>query len=171
MNEVKRVYFDELKEKSALARSARLQKRTINKEIYKMNTPCYTVNVNEFIEHNKFKALPDSLKKEYLEAVMANWRVGPSAIAKMWGITSGTIAPIMKRLDVKRAVGKTTSAATRRFFAEFVKQTPKRSAMSFCGGSLSFSGLFNEADILTRLKAIAPADRPIKVSIVVEVAD
>ena len=130
MHDIKKAYYDDLNEKSALARSARAGTRKskcwktyTKKELELMNGPTYRVNPNEFISYVEFKALPDTLKKEYCQTVIDNWNIGPNALAKMWGITGGTVCPILKRLGVKTNGKRSSTENTERFFADFVNGT------------------------------------------------
>lgn len=182
MDDIKKAYYDDLKEKSAIARSARLggrrhgTRKYTKKEIEQMNGPTYSVNLNKFLPYTEFKKLPDALKKEYLEHLIDTWHIGTTAIAKMWGITAGTSCPMMKRLGVKSKPVHASLEDTKRFFTEFVKsEIPVSSAqtkkMTFCNASLSFIGIYDEQSILQRFKSVIPNYMPVKITITVEAAD
>ena len=179
MDEIKKSYYDDLKEKSAIARSARLsgrkygERKYTKKELEAMSGPTHSVNLNQFIPYEEFKRLPDTLKKEYLTHIVETWNVGANAIARMWGLTSGTTSPMMKRLGVNSLSRHSGVNATRRFFDEFVngKTEPLVKKMTFCNASVSFIGIYDEQSILTRFKNLVPDYMPVKITITVEATE
>ena len=125
MTDEKHEFYDDVREKSLTARSAKAyaqkpKAQYSQKELNAMNGPTHSVNLKKYISYDAFKLLPDSLKKTYLENVIATWHIGTASLARMWGITAGTMNPIMKRLGVKCQAKRTNKADTDRFFAEFV---------------------------------------------------
>ena len=125
MTDEKFEYFNEVKEKSITARSAKAYAQKAKphytrKELEAMNGPTHSVNVKKYISYDEFKALPDSLKKSYLENLIVTWHIGANALARMWNITAGTMSPIMKRLGVSATTKRANKVDTDRFFAEFV---------------------------------------------------
>lgn len=179
MDDIKKAYYDELREKSALARSARVSayktKKTkyySRKELEAMNGPTYQVNLNTCMPYEEFKALPDTLKKEYLQHIVDTWHVGANAIAKMWNITCGTSHPIMKRLGVKTSGQRASKEATEKFFAEFVNTAPAQTKkMTFCNGSLTFIGIPDIEAIMRSVMAFTPAGKSVKITVAVESAE
>lgn len=179
MTDEKYEFFDEVKEKSIVARSARAyaqkpKRRYTKKELNAMNGPTHSVNPKKYITYAAFKALPDSLKKTYLESVIATWHIGAAALARMWGITAGTMSPIMKRLGVKGSSVRTNKADTDRFFAEFVNAdsapVPTKT-MAFSGSSVCFTGIYDERSLLSFLKNIVPREQPVKIQVTVAITE
>lgn len=180
MTDEKHEFYNDVREKSLTARSAKAyaqkpKTRYSQKELNAMNGPTYSVNLKKYIAYDAFKALPDSLKKTYLENVITTWHIGTAALARMWDITSGTMSPIMKRLGVKCQTKRTNKADTDRFFAEFVHGSaptaPTKKTMSFSGSSVCFTGIYDEQSLLSYLKNIIPPERQIKIQVTVSVAD
>ena len=67
----------------------------------KLNGPLYTVNLNQPMSWEDFKGLTDTLKREYLEGLMANYRASMKMLGRMFGVQSVTVSREMKRLGVK----------------------------------------------------------------------
>jgi hypothetical protein len=180
MTDEKNEYFDEVKEKSIVARSAKAyaqkpKHRYTKKELNAMNGPTHSVNPKKYIPYEAFKALPDSLKKTYLESVITTWHIGAAAIARMWGITAGTVSPMLKRLGVKASSTRTNKAGTDRFFAEFVNAdgsvAPTKKTMSFSGSSVCFTGIYDERSLLSFLKNIVPREQQVRIQVTVAVTE
>lgn len=106
-DDTRSAYYDDLREKSALARSAKSAARLkyarrtreyTRKELEAMNCPTYSVNLKEPITYEKFKAIPKDLQKVYLDEVFKNYRIGPSAIARMFGISNQYCGKLLRDL-------------------------------------------------------------------------
>lgn len=72
------------------------------KEIEKMNGECMTFNLRKPMSWDDFKALPDDLKKEYLEWMRATFGVSIQDISDMFMVHFTTIGKLSKRLGIKK---------------------------------------------------------------------
>ena len=56
-----------------------------------MSGPTYTINLKKRITYAEFKALPESLQKDYAQNIIDKYGVGPSALAELMGATAGAV--------------------------------------------------------------------------------
>lgn len=94
MNEVKQVYYDDLREKKSIKNSASKTNRTgkgpirfpsdymSKKEKAQMNGECRSWKYSEFPDRNAFNKMSDDIKIEYLNWIINTYGVGLSPISK-----------------------------------------------------------------------------------------
>lgn len=106
MRDEEYLFHEDIREKAITARSAhkwpsrsgcRMPKYTA-KELKEMNGPTYTVNLGKPIAYKEFKALSESLQKEYLRDIFAKYDIGMSAIAELLGVPVSTCASRLHKL-------------------------------------------------------------------------
>lgn len=122
-----------------------------------MNGPIYRVTAGEPIPWEEFKALPDTLQKTYIEHILAEYKVGPNAIARMFGISCTYCGNYLRGLGFSFS-GHTTPSETERFLCAYGKT--KEAAAQVAADkkntglerlSLTFSGGFSPEAIVARL--------------------
>lgn len=125
MNEEKQTLFEDVKEKNELARSARVATMngtcSIGKS-YSGEVEEYTASVNtkKWISREKYKALPNSLKKVYLEAIMTTFGVKAKNIYAKWGWNANKASRDCRQLGVKLQKGGRISELKMNAFNNFV---------------------------------------------------
>ena len=181
MKDEKYVFFEDVKEKAITARSSRKRPRRSGcrlpqytaKEMREMSGPTYTINLKRRITYTEFKALPESLQKDYVQNIVDKYGVGPSALAELMGANAGAVGVYLnkrgfsfkrgfqpKKEDLERFredYGISANAPTKKITLE---------NFSFC-----FSGAFNAAGFVKQIKAFVPEGQLLRVSVAVEVVE
>lgn len=117
MNDEKFVFIQDLREKKMAARGGR-HKRTHNgkggavklpsdylskRELNKMNGETTSYRLNEPMKWLEFKAMPDDLKRTYIEAICEKYNAPESHIALMMGASSNFYINELVRLGINRS--------------------------------------------------------------------
>lgn len=181
MKDEKYVFFEDVKEKAIMARSSKKRPRRSGcrlpqytaKEMREMSGPTYTINLKRRISYTEFKALPESLQKDYVQNIVDKYGVGPSALAELMGANAGAVGVYLskrgfsfkrgfqpKKEDLERFredYGISANAPTKKITLE---------NFSFC-----FSGAFNAASFVKQIKAFVPEGQLLRVSVAVEVVE
>ena len=181
MKDEKYVFFEDVKEKAITARSSKKRPRRSGchlpqytaKEMREMSGPTYTINLKRRITYTEFKALPESLQKDYVQNIVDKYGVGPSALAELMGANAGAVGVYLskrgfsfkrgfqpKKEDLERFredYGISANAPTKKITLE---------NFSFC-----FSGAFNVASFVKQIKAFVPEGQLLRVSVAVEVVE
>lgn len=181
MKDEKYVFFEDVKEKAITARSSKKRPRRSGcrlpqytaKEMREMSGPTYTINLKRRISYTEFKALPESLQKDYAQNIVDKYGVGPSALAELMGANAGAVGVYLskrgfsfkrgfqpKKEDLERFredYGISANAPTKKITLE---------NFSFC-----FSGAFNVASFVKQIKAFVPEGQLLRVSVAVEVVE
>ena len=181
MKDEKHVFFEDVKEKAITARSSKKRPRRSGchlpqytaKEMREMSGPTYTINLKRRITYTEFKALPESLQKDYVQNIVDKYGVGPSALAELMGANAGAVGVYLskrgfsfkrgfqpKKEDLERFredYGISANAPTKKITLE---------NFSFC-----FSGAFNVASFVKQIKAFVPEGQLLRVSVAVEVVE
>ena len=181
MKDEKHVFFEDVKEKAITARSSKKRPRRSGchlpqytaKEMREMSGPTYTINLKRRITYTEFKALPESLQKDYVQNIVDKYGVGPSALAELMGANAGAVGVYLskrgfsfkrgfqpKKEDLERFredYGISANAPTKKITLE---------NFSFC-----FSGAFNAASFVKQIKAFVPEGQLLRVSVAVEVVE
>lgn len=120
MKDEQYVYIQDLKEKKTIGRGS-FNKRThvggsgkkkwaaelmSNKELAKMNGELKTYRLNDPMTWAEFRALPDDIKKMYINAIRERFNPCDSAIAQMLGTDPSTFLKRLKRLGLPHGSGK-----------------------------------------------------------------
>lgn len=181
MKDEKYVFFEDVKEKAITARSSKKRPRRSGcrlpqytaKEMREMSGPTYTINLKRRISYTEFKALPESLQKDYVQNIVDKYGAGPSALAELMGANAGAVGVYLskrgfsfkrgfqpKKEDLERFredYGISANAPTKKITLE---------NFSFC-----FSGAFNAASFVKQIKAFVPEGQLLRVSVAVEVVE
>ena len=181
MRDEKYAFFEDVKEKAITARSSKKRPRRSGcrlpqytaKEMREMSGPTYTINLKRRISYTEFKALPESLQKDYVQNIVDKYGVGPSALAELMGANAGAVGVYLskrgfsfkrgfqpKKEDLERFredYGISANAPTKKITLE---------NFSFC-----FSGAFNVASFVKQIKAFVPEGQLLRVSVAVEVVE
>lgn len=181
MKDEKYVFFEDVKEKAITARSSKKRPRRSGchlpqytaKEMREMSGPTYTINLKRRITYAEFKALPESLQKDYVQNIVDKYGVGPSALAELMSANAGAVGVYLskrgfsfkrgfqpKKEDLERFredYGISANAPTKKITLE---------NFSFC-----FSGAFNAASFVKQIKAFVPEGQLLRVSVAVEVVE
>lgn len=181
MKDEKYVFFEDVKEKAIMARRSKKRPRRSGcrlpqytaKEMREMSGPTYTINLKRRISYTEFKALPESLQKDYVQNIVDKYGVGPSALAELMGANAGAVGVYLskrgfsfkrgfqpKKEDLERFredYGISANAPTKKITLE---------NFSFC-----FSGAFNVASFVKQIKAFVPEGQLLRVSVAVEVVE
>ena len=113
MKDERHVFFEDVHEKAITARSAkkrvshsgcRLPQYT-TKEIREMHGPVHKIDLDKPIAYTDFKAQPETLQKEYVKNILANYKVGMSAIAELLGVPVPTCTYKLHKLGFSFPIG------------------------------------------------------------------
>jgi len=67
----------------------------------KLNGPVTSVKLDQPMKWDEFKDLPNSLKQEYLKSLMDTYQASQEMLAKMFGVSQGSICRLYKILGMK----------------------------------------------------------------------
>jgi len=183
------VYYEDIKEKSKLAQSAkhivrRSPRPKLNnyskKELKQLNGPVYQYNPSKPMTYAEFGALPKNCQAEYLQALVDKYGIGPAAICEMFGRSNktGFGSQLFKRLGIKTPK-KIAKKATARFLSEFCRQAEEtqntvgpaetKPDMALQNMALCFIGVYSPEAIIQRLNGLFPLGAPVKVRVEIEV--
>lgn len=177
----KYVFFEDVKEKAITARSSKKRPRRSGcrlpqytaKEMREMSGPTYTINLKRRITYTEFKALPESLQKDYVQNIVDKYGVGPSALAELMGANAGAVGVYLSKrgFSFKRGFQpkKEDLERFREDYGISANAPTKKTTLenfSFC-----FSGAFNAASFIKQIKAFVPEGQLLRVSVAVEVAE
>lgn len=94
--------------------------RLTKKEWEKLNGPIHTITPGVAMTWEAFKAVPDTLQKKYIEGILEKYKVGPNAIARMFGISGTYCGNYLRGLGFSFS-GHTTPSETARFLRNYGK--------------------------------------------------
>lgn len=129
MNDAKRLFLDDSKEKKRTGYSASKKAHTAKrvkfpsdylteKEKRKMNGPVTEYNLTQPMKWREFKKLPDDLKKKYILRLRNLYNAPATALGDMFGVNRQTVINEQLRLQIP-SLPKGTRAAPE--FASFCK--------------------------------------------------
>ena len=187
MTDEEYVYRSDLREKSEIAKSSRNKSgkhrrgcrlpadNMTKKERENLNGPLHTIKLGEAMAWEDFKAKPDTLQKQYIDAILAKYSVGPSALARMFGISKPYCSARLRQLGYSFE-DKAKPSETARFLADFgiaeqpagPAAIPVKEALGIEKVVLSFVGVFTPDAIAVKLQGLFPESQ--RVAITVEVA-
>lgn len=73
-----------------------------------LNGPVTTVKLGQPMSWEAYKSLSDTLKKEYLEDLIASYQVSGAEIGRMFGVSVATMSRELRRLSLKGQKGECT---------------------------------------------------------------
>ncbi len=145
--------------------------RMTKKEWEKMNGPIHRITPGEPMPWDTFKALPDTLQKKYVECILEKYKVGPNAIARMFGISGTYCGNYLRGLGFSFS-GHTTPSETSRFLQDYGQTeelAPEPAADKKNTGverlSLTFSGGFSPEEIAMRLASFFEPGQAVTVTV------
>lgn len=106
------VFHEDSKEKKRVARSAHKKPAhnsrrcrfpsdyKTRKELNAMNSEVKIYALSQPMKWKEFKALPEDLRKRYLIRLRDLYHAGPSAMAKMFGVSAASVQNMSRLLDV-----------------------------------------------------------------------
>lgn len=185
MTDEEYVFRSDIKEKSKTARSARnayssrrrgchlSTDHITRKEWERMNGPIHSIKLDAPITWEEFKSKPEDLQKQYLDNVFAKYKIGPTALAKMFGISGQYCGTYLVKLGYTFE-GKAKPSETERFLADY-GQAPATAmpvtttAMSLDRFSFVLSGAFSPEEVAARLTGLFPVGTDVEITIEVAV--
>lgn len=178
MKDEEYIFREDVREKAITARSAKKRSRRsgsrfphyTEKEVRAMSGPTYTVKMGKPMSYEAFKALPESLQKDYIKDILSKYNVGTGAIAEVFGIAGTTCTTKLHKLGFRFPKGfKPNRDDLARLREDFGLAPTKKTTLESV--SFSFSGAFDPANFVRQLKVFIPEGKALKVSVVVEVAE
>lgn len=183
MTEEERLYREDVKEKAITARSShkigssRRRKchfssdRLTKKEWEKLNGPIHTITPGEPMTWGAFRAIPGTLQTKYIKGILEKYKVGPNAIARMFGTSGSNCGNYLRSLGFSFS-GHTTPSETARFLRDY-GQAEKAETESAADKkntelerlSLTFSGGFSPEAIAATLKGLFEPSQEVTVTI------
>lgn len=181
MKDEKYVFFEDVKEKAITARSSKKRPRRSGcrlpqytaKEMREMSGPTYTINLKRRISYTEFKALPESLQKDYVQNIVDKYGVGPSALAELMGANAGAVGVYLSKrgFSFKRGF-QPKKEDLERFREDYgISATAPTKKITLENFSFCFSGAFNAAGFVKQIKAFVPEGQLLRVSVAVEVVE
>lgn len=136
--------------------------RMTRREWEKMNGPVNTVQLGQPMSWDKFAGLPESLRRQYIQDILAHYDVGPNAIGRMLGVSGPYCGKRLRELGFtfeKRASMKETE----RFLTDFGVEASEDAG--FDRVSVTFSGKFTPEALARKLAALFEPGREAVVTI------
>jgi len=187
------LFLEDVREKAIPARSShnsgnsrrrkcRLSSDGMTKrEWEKMNGPIRQIKLGEAMTWEAFKVLPETLQRTYIERILDKYKVGPNAIARLFGISSGYCSVKLRKLGFTFPE-RTAPAEIERFLTDY-GQLSENAAGEIVEGPfevavpgretnleralLTFSGKFSPEAIAARLAGLF--EQGCEVTITIEV--
>ncbi|HIT07841.1 MAG TPA: hypothetical protein IAB55_01990 [Candidatus Merdivicinus faecavium] len=178
MKDEEYLFREDVREKAITARSAHKRPRRSGcrmpqytaKELREMNGPTYTVNLGKPIAYKEFKALSESLQKEYLKDIFAKYNVGMSAVAELLGVPVSTCTSKLHKLGFTFPRGfKPNKEDLERFRADFGLADAPAKKIALRNISICFSGVYDSRLIAQQLKGFDLEGEECRITVVVEV--
>lgn len=180
------VFYEDVREKSITARSSHNRARPARRpqinnytkgELKKLNGPVHSYNLNEPMTYEAFRALPETIRAEYLQGLVDKYAIGPNALAKYFGRSGPTMSAMCRKLGVKVG-GHASHKATAAFLEKFkpaeeksvtppVEQNPE---MALQNMSICFAGAYSPEAIAQRLNVLLPVGQSVKIRVEIDVA-
>lgn len=135
MNEIEKLFQDDVQNKKVIGRSARHVARTrrkvvlpsdrlTEKEIEKMSGEVHSYNLGNPMKWAQFKEMPDDLRKAYLERLRDRYNATNKAIGEMMGVSDQSVMKEAHRLGVRALTKRDRPSAE--WFNFVAYGTPKR---------------------------------------------
>lgn len=182
MKDERHVFFEDVREKAITARSSkkkphrggcRIPQYTA-KEIREMSGPVHKIDLGKPIAYADFKAQPETLQKEYVKNILANYKVGMSAIAELLGVPVSTCTSRLHKLGFSFPRGfKPIREDLERFREDFglTERVAPTKKMTLENVQLCFTGIFDAGQLAKQLRAFVPENQLCRISIAVEVVE
>ena len=159
--DIRSVYYADLRAKKAIAVSARAAARLkyakgarnyTRKELEAMSGPTYSVNLKEPITYEKFKGLPRDLQCTYLDHIFKEYKIGPSAISRMLGISNQYCGKLLRDLGYTFPTRASKDAEKAfEYFCKSAKPSVPVIEQALKTTAITFTGLFSAESIATEL--------------------
>lgn len=180
MNDEAYVFYEDVKEKSIVARGAhkrpnRRKSRVpdyTTKEMKAMNGQVNSINLNAAITYEHFKTLPEGLKREYIQNLIAKYDAGPTEIAHILGMGVKNCSVQLRKLGFNFNRGHRQSKENKeRMRADYgvvsTAAAPTKK-MALQNVSFTFSGVFDACEFTRQLSAVIPTGQEVCASVVIE---
>lgn len=135
-----------------------------------MSGPVHKIDLGKPIAYADFKAQPETLQKEYVKNILANYKVGMSAIAELLGVPVSTCTSRLHKLGFSFPRGfKPVREDLERFREDFglTERIAPTKKMTLENVQLCFTGIFDAG----QLRAFVPENQLCRISIAVEVVE
>ena len=124
MNDEKYLYLQDIADKKRTGRSAFAKKPSVRggrgchlpsdylskKELKKMNGEVKSYRLNDPMKWKEFKALPDDLKKIYIQQLRSKFDIADKHLCEVFGCSHFTVEKVIKQLGLSRGKGHRQSA-------------------------------------------------------------
>lgn len=140
-----------------------------------MSGPVHKIDLGKPIAYADFKAQPETLQKEYVKNILANYKVGMSAIAELLGVPVSTCTSKLHKLGFSFPRGfKPIREDLERFREDFgltERVAPTKKKMTLENAQLCFTGILDAGQLAKQLRAFVPENQLCRISIAVEVVE
>ena len=139
-----------------------------------MSGPVHKIDLGKPIAYADFKAQPETLQKEYVKNILANYKVGMSAIADLLGVPVSTCTSRLHKLGFSFLRGfKPVREDLERFREDFglTERVAPTKKMTLENVQLCFTGILDAGQLAKQLRAFVPENQLCRISIAVEVVE
>lgn len=139
-----------------------------------MSGPVHKIDLSKPIAYTDFKAQPETLQKEYVKNILANYKVGMSAIAELLGVPVSTCTSRLHKLGFSFPRGfKPVREDLERFREDFglTERVAPTKKMTLENVQLCFTGILDAGLLAKQLRAFVPENQLCRISIAVEVVE
>lgn len=139
-----------------------------------MSGPVHKIDLGKPIAYADFKAQPETLQKEYVKNILANYKVGMSAIAELLGVPVSTCTSRLHKLGFSFPRGfKPVREDLERFREDFglTERIAPTKKMTLENVQLCFTGILDAGQLVKQLRAFVPENQLCRISIAVEVVE
>lgn len=139
-----------------------------------MSGPVHKIDLGKPIAYADFKAQPETLQKEYVKNILANYKVGMSAIAELLGVPVSTCTSKLHKLGFSFPRGfKPVREDLERFREDFglTERVAPTKKMTLENVQLCFTGILDTGQLAKQLRAFVPENQLCRISIAVEVVE
>lgn len=139
-----------------------------------MSGPVHKIDLGKPIAYADFKAQPETLQKEYVKNILANYKVGMSAIAELLGVPVSTCTSRLHKLGFSFPRGfKPVREDLERFREDFglTERVAPTKKMTLENVQLCFTGILDAGQLAKQLRTFVPENQLCRISIAVEVVE
>ena len=176
MTDEEYIFRQDVREKAVTARSSHNRKgscrrcsfstdKMTRREWEKMNGPISTVQLGQPMTWEEFSGMPESLRRQYIQDILAHYDVGPNAIGRMLGVSGPYCGKRLRELGFTFST-RASAKETERFLKDFgVVENGVKSQEGFDRVSVTFSGAFSPEPLVKKLASLFEPGREAVVTI------
>lgn len=181
MDDAEYIYRQDVKEKAITARSSHKygssrrrrcglsSDHLSRKEWENMNGPIQSIKLDEALTWSQFRALSKNLQQEYIKHILAEFKIGPGALGRMFGCSEAYCGDYIKKQLGITFQGRASRQETMRFLDAYLPDRGPAPAdkknTELARVTMTFSGGFSPEAIAARLRGLFPEGAAVAITV------